>query len=218
MKNLKFFLSVLLLVIAAIPSSAQDNSSKSRAGNKLLTAQNGGASSTTVEVTVKSATGDPNYAIGPEDELYVNVWKEPDISRAVPVRPDGKISLPLVNDVQASGLTPMQLGSEIKERLKKFISEPQVTVIVTKINSQRVFLVGEVTRAGAYPLLPNMNVLQALSSAGGFTQFANLKKIHVLRMENGKQISLPFSYKDVASGHHPEQNISLKPGDTIVVP
>ncbi len=218
MKNLKFFLSVLLLVIAAIPSSAQDNSSKSRAGNKLLTAQNGGASSTTVEVTVKSATGDPNYAIGPEDELYVNVWKEPDISRAVPVRPDGKISLPLVNDVQASGLTPMQLGSEIKERLKKFISEPQVTVIVTKINSQRVFLVGEVTRAGAYPLLPNMNVLQALSSAGGFTQFANLKKIHVLRMENGKQISLPFRYKDVASGHHPEQNISLKPGDTIVVP
>ena len=218
MKNLKFFLSVLMLVIAAIPSSAQGNSSKSRGGNKLPTAQNGGASSTTVEVTVKSATGDPNYAIGPEDELYVNVWKEPDISRAVPVRPDGKISLPLVNDVQASGLTPMQLGSEIKERLKKFISEPQVTVIVTKINSQRVFLVGEVTRAGAYPLLPNMNVLQALSSAGGFTQFANLKKIHVLRMENGKQISLPFRYKDVASGHHPEQNISLKPGDTIVVP
>ncbi len=176
MRKLKFFLSVLTLVIAAIPSSAQDNSSKSRAGNKLLTAQNGGASSTTVDGAVKSATDDPHYAIGPEDELYVNVWKEPDISRAVPVRPDGKISLPLLNDVQASA------------------------------------------RAGAYPLLPNMNVLQALSSAGGFTQFANLKKIHVLRMENGKQISLPFSYKDVASGHHPEQNISLKPGDTIVVP
>jgi polysaccharide biosynthesis/export protein len=218
MKNSKFFLSVLLLVIAAIPSSAQDNSSKSRAGNKLLTAQNGRASSTTVDAAVKSVTDDPNYAIGPEDELYVNVWKEPDISRTVPVRPDGKISLPLLNDVQASGLTPMQLGSEIKERLKKFISEPQVTIIITKINSQRVFLVGEVTRAGAYPLLANMNVLQALSSAGGFTQFANLKKIHVLRMENGKQISLPFRYKDVASGHHPEQNISLRPGDTIVVP
>ena len=218
MKNSKFFLSVLLLVIAAIPSSAQDNSSKSRAANKLLAAQNGGARSTTVDAVVKSVTEDPNYAIGPEDELYVNVWKEPDISRMVPVRPDGKISLPLLNDVQASGLTPMQLGSEIKDRLKKFISEPQVTVIVTKINSQRVFLVGEVTRAGAYPLLANMNVLQALSSAGGFTQFANLKKIHILRMENGKQISLPFSYKDVASGHHPEQNISLKPGDTIVVP
>src|SRR5258708_30613047 len=107
MKNLKFFLSVLMLVVAAIPSSAQDNSSKSRAGNKLLTAQNGGASSTTVEVTVKSATGDPNYAIRPEDELYVNVWKKPDLSRARAVRPDGQRSLPPVHDVHASALNPM---------------------------------------------------------------------------------------------------------------
>src|SRR5712692_5017301 len=148
------------------------------------------------------------YLIGPEDVLDIAVWNNTEISRTVPVRPDGKISLPLLNDVQAAGLTPMQLGSEIKEKLRKFISEPQVTVIVTKSNSQRVFIVGEVARAGAYPLLPNMSVLQALSSAGGFTQFANKKKIHVLRMENGKPISLPFSYKDVVSGLHSEQNVS----------
>jgi len=218
MKRTKFFLLLTLLAIPAIGASAQNNPSKSRAGSKLLTVKNGSTRNNAADGAVKPATDDPNYSIGAEDELNVNVWKEPDISRTVPVRPDGKISLPLLNDVQAAGLTPMQLGSEIKERLKKFISEPQVTVIVTKVNSQRVFIVGEVTRAGAYPLLPNMSVLQALSSAGGFTQFANQKKIHVLRMENGKQVSLPFSYKEVVSGHRPEQNISLKPGDTIVVP
>jgi polysaccharide export outer membrane protein len=218
MKRTKFFLLLMLLVIPAIGASGQDDSRKSRVGSKLLTVKNGSASNSTADEAMKPATDDPNYSIGAEDELNVNVWKEPDISRTVPVRPDGKISLPLLNDVQAAGLTPMQLGSEIKEKLKKFLSEPQVTVIVTKINSQRVFIVGEVMRAGAYPLLPNMSVLQALSSAGGFTQFANQKKIHILRMENGKQISVRFSYKEVVSGHHPEQNISLRPGDTIVVP
>src|SRR6266851_626185 len=218
MKNLKFFLSVLLLVIAAIPSSAQDNSSKSRAGNKLPTAQNGGASSTTVDVTVKSATGDPNYAIGPEDELYVNVWKEPEISRAVPVRPDGKISLPLLNDVQASGLTAMELANVITEGLKKFINSPLVTVTVSEINSRRVYVTGEVSRPGAFPLLPNMTVLQALTSAGGFTQFARTKNIYVLRTEDGKQVKHPFNYKEVVRGQKAEDNITLQPGDTIVVP
>jgi polysaccharide export outer membrane protein len=217
MKSTNCLLLMMLLTVPVIGTTAQDSSKKSRAESKLLTLKND-ASNNAAGEGVKPATNDPNYSIGAEDELIVNVWKEPDISRTVPVRPDGKISLPLLNDVQAAGLTPMQLGSEIKERLKKFISEPQVTVIISKINSQRVFIVGEVTRAGAYPLLPNMSVLQALSSAGGFTAYANQKKIHVLRMENGKQISLRFSYKEVVSGHRPEQNIFLKPGDTIVVP
>jgi polysaccharide export outer membrane protein len=166
----------------------------------------------------KAATEDPAYVIGEDDVLAINVWKEGEISRTVPVRPDGKISLPLVNDVQAAGLTPMQLGMVITERLRKFLAEPQVTVIVTTINSRRIYLVGEVGRAGAFPMLPNMTIMQALASAGGFTQFANLKEIYVLRNENGKQIKIPFNYKEALKGNRPEQNVMLKPGDTIVVP
>jgi polysaccharide export outer membrane protein len=161
---------------------------------------------------------DPAYKIGPQDVLRVDVWKEPEISRTVPVRPDGKVTLPLLNDVQASGLTPVQLATKIAEGLKKYITNPQVTVGVTEINSRRIFVTGEVTRPGAFSLLPNMTVLQALSSSGGFTQFARLKNIYILRMEDGKQVKHPFNYKEAVSGKHPEQNIILEGGDVIVVP
>ncbi|HXJ47111.1 MAG TPA: polysaccharide biosynthesis/export family protein [Candidatus Dormibacteraeota bacterium] len=164
------------------------------------------------------AANDPDYKIGPQDVLTINVWKEPDVSREVPVRPDGKISLPLLNDVEAAGLTPMQLANSLTESLKKFISGPQVTVIVKEINSRRVYVIGEVVRAGTFPLLPKMTVLQIVSSCGGFTQFANPKKIYVLRTKDGKQTKIPFNYKEVVSGKNPEQNIELHPGDTIVVP
>jgi len=170
------------------------------------------------EVSKQTAVADGNYIIGAQDVLDISVWKEPEVSRVVPVRPDGKISLPLLNDVQAAGLTPTQLAAQITESLKKFVTNPQVTVIVTAINSQRIYILGEVNRAGAYPLLPNMTVLQGLSSAGGFTLFANLKKIYMLRMENGKQVKYPFNYKDVINGKAPEENVVLKAGDTIVVP
>jgi polysaccharide export outer membrane protein len=164
------------------------------------------------------ADNDAEYKIGPQDVLRIDVWKEPDISRNVPVRPDGKISLPLLNDVQAAGLTAMQLADAISEGFKKFINNPQVTVSVTEINSRRVYVTGEVTRPGSMPLLPNMTVLQALSTSGGFTQFARIKNIHVLRVIDGKQEKLPFNYKEVSTGQKPEQNIMLKPGDVIVVP
>ena len=164
------------------------------------------------------ATTDPSYKIGPQDVLRIDVWKEAEISRSVPVRPDGKISLPLLNDVQASGLTAMELANVITEGLKKFINSPQVTVSVFEINSRRVYVTGEVTRPGAFPLLPNMTVLQALTSAGGFTQFARTKKIYVLRSESGRQVKHPFNYNDVVKGNHQEDNIVLQPGDTIVVP
>lgn len=170
------------------------------------------------EAAQKAAAQDPTYVIGSQDVLDISVWKEAELTRTVPVRPDGKISLPLLNDVQAAGLTPTQLADEITTNLRKFVTDPQVTVIVSQINSQRVYIMGEVLRAGAYPLLPDMTVLQALSSAGGFTQFANLKKIYMFRMENGKQVKYPFNYKDVVSGKHPEQNVMLKAGDTVVVP
>jgi len=165
-----------------------------------------------------SSVKDSVFLIGPEDVLDVTVWKEPDMSRVVPVRPDGRISLPLINDIQAAGLSPEQLAATVAEKLRKFVTEPQVTVIVTAVNSQRVFVVGEVLRAGAFPLFPGMTVLQALGTAGGFTTFADVKKIHVLRMRDGKQVELPFNYRDVLNGDKPEQNIRLEPGDTIVVP
>ena len=164
------------------------------------------------------AAEDPNFVIGQSDVLDISVWKDPDISRRVPVRPDGKVSLPLLNDIQAAGLTPMQLQTQITEKLKKFLTEPQVTVIVAEINSRRIYILGEASRPGAYPLLPNMTVLQAISGAGGFTQFANSSKVRILRMENGKQLSLNFNYKDVIQGRDIDQNIVLKPGDSIVVP
>src|ERR1700726_531647 len=165
------------------------------------------------------AAADPpsDYVIGADDTLHISVWKEPDLTATLPVRPDGKISLPLLNDVQAAGLTPMQLADSITEKLKKYIADPRVTVVVTAMNSRRIYVLGEVLHTGAVPLLPNMTVLQALATAG-FTQFANVKGIYVLRTENGKQVKLPFNYKQVVKGADPRQNIALKPGDTVVVP
>jgi polysaccharide biosynthesis/export protein len=184
-------------------------------GQKPAETETSGAKSAPVPL---GALNDAEYKIGPQDLLRIDVWKEAEVSRVVPVRPDGKISLPLLNDVQAAGLTPMQLSGVIAGGLKKYMNDPQVTVTVSEINSRRIYVTGEVTRAGAFPLLPNMTVLQALSSSGGFTQFAKLKNIYVLRTEDGKQVKLPFNYKDVVNGKKPEQNVLLQPGDVIVVP
>ncbi len=166
---------------------------------------------------VQSANVGSDYIIGADDTLHISVWKEPDLTETLPVRPDGKISMPLLNDVTAAGLTPLQLRDTITERLKKYIADPRVTVVVTGMNSRRVFVTGEVTHTGPMTLLPHMTVLQALAQAG-FTQFANPKAIYLLRTDNGKQQKIPFNYKEVVKGNRPEQNIMLKPGDTIVVP
>jgi polysaccharide biosynthesis/export protein len=165
-----------------------------------------------------STVPDVEYKIGPQDVVRIDVWKEPDITRTIPVRPDGKISLPLLNDVQAAGLTAQQLSNSIRDGLTKYLNNPQVTVTVTEINSRRVYLTGEIARPGALPLLPNMTVLQAISSGGGFTQFAKRKNIYVLRNEGGRQVKHPFNYMEVVKGKNEEQNILLLPGDVIVVP
>jgi polysaccharide biosynthesis/export protein len=165
-----------------------------------------------------AAAANPDYKIGPQDVIRVDVWKEPEITRTIPVRPDGKISLPLLNDVQAAGLTSEQLAGVIRDALTKYITSPQVTVTVTEINSRRVYCTGEVTRPGAMALLPNMTALQAISSCGGFTQFAKLKGIYILRTEHGEQVQHPFNYKEVVKGKRPQDNILLQPGDVIVVP
>jgi polysaccharide biosynthesis/export protein len=201
-------ISVLTLAISA---SAQQN-----AGSKQPSQP--GAPAVATEVSKPAATTDGNYIIGPQDVLDISVWKEPEVSRVVPVRPDGKISLPLLNDVQAAGLTPAALASQITESLKKYVTSPQVTVIVTTINSQRVYISGEVVRPGAFPMLPGMTVMQALTSAGGFTPFAKMKSIYVLREEGGKRAKYPFNYKQVVNGKNTDQDIQLKAGDTIVVP
>ena len=164
------------------------------------------------------ATTDPNYVIGATDVLGINVWKEPELSVIVPVRPDGKISLPLLNDVDAAGMTPMTLTASITEKLKKYLTDPRVAVTVKEINSKRVYIIGQVARPGAFALLPQMTVLQAISSAGGFGQYASVKKIYVLRTQNGKQVKLPFNYNEVVKGKNADQNIVLQSEDTIVVP
>ncbi len=159
----------------------------------------------------------PDYVIGADDALHISVWKEPDLTESLPVRPDGKISLPLLNDVVAAGLTPTQLADSITTKLKKYIADPRVTVVVTAMNSQKIYVLGEVLHPGSTALQPNMTVLQALASSG-FTQFANTKGIYLLRTENGKQLKIPVHYRSLLKGESIDQNLILKPGDTIVVP
>lgn len=205
------FLTALPLTLLLLGAQAQD-----KTPNKLAAAEH--PTSADAEAAHKPAIADPNYVIGAQDVLDISVWKEPDLSRSVPVRPDGKISLPLLNDVQAAGLTPSELTVQITAGLNKFMNNPQVTVIVSQINSQRIYILGEVARPGAFALLPGMTVLQALSDAGGLTPFANSKKIYVMRDQNGKRDKLLFNYKEVLDGKRAEQNVDLKAGDTIVVP
>jgi polysaccharide biosynthesis/export protein len=181
-----------------------------------LSALAAGQDSTQAKDPAPASQAGPTYVIGPDDTLYISVWKEPDLTETLPVRADGKISMPLLNDVQAAGLTPMQLGAALTEKLKKYVSDPHVTIVVTQMNSQRVYVTGEVLHPGAMNLTPNMTVLQALSSAG-FTQFANTKGIYVLRNENGSERKLAVNYKKLIKGEG-GQNIALKPGDTIIVP
>jgi len=206
MKKVMRLACLALLGFAAVGAGAQDDGDASAAKPEKA------------PPAVRSAPAVPaDYVIGADDTLHITVWKEPDMSATLPVRPDGKISLPLLDDVQAAGMTPMELAASIKEKLKKYISDPHVTVVVTAMNSQRIYVLGEVVHTGAMPLLPHMTVLQALSSAG-FTQFANLKSIYLLRVQNGQQTKTKFNYKDAIKGRGDQENIVLKPGDTIVVP
>jgi polysaccharide biosynthesis/export protein len=162
---------------------------------------------------------DDSFVIGNDDVLAINVWKEPDISRSIPVRSDGKISLPLVGEVQATGQTPLKLEQEIAGRLKSYIGEPEVTVIVQQINSQKFNILGQVTRPGSYPIANAATVLDAIAVAGGFRDFAKQKSIYILRQNaDGSQARLRFNYKEVVKGDNPAQNIKLQPRDTIVVP
>lgn len=157
------------------------------------------------------------YVIGSDDSLSITVWKEPTLSGSVPVRPDGMISMALVGDLRAAGRTPMQLADDITEKLKKYIQDPNVSVVVMADASQRIFLIGEVGHVGPIPMTPGMTPLQAIAAGGGLSPFANSKKIYILRNEGGTQQKIPFKYKEALKGDD-SQSITLKPGDTIVVP
>ena len=164
-----------------------------------------------------SGANSTRYVLAPEDNIQVTVWKEPSISGSLPIRPDGMISLSLLGDLQAAGYTPMQLSTEITQRLEKFIQDPNVTVTVLAVHPKEVFMLGEIQHVGPVPITPNMSPLQAISAAGGLSPFARAKRIYILREQQGKQIKIPFDYKK-AIKNGDLQGLSLYPGDTIVIP
>jgi polysaccharide export outer membrane protein len=163
-------------------------------------------------------TPPPGYVIGADDVLAILFWKDKDLTTEVAVRPDGKITLPLLNDIEAAGLTPDQLRAVLTTAAARYVEDPNVTVVVKAINSRRVYITGQVSKPGQYPLTAPTTVMQLIAMAGGVTEFADTKKIIIMRTENGKPVAYPFNYKEVLSRKNLKQNIELKPGDTVVVP
>ena len=161
----------------------------------------------------------PDYVIGPDDVLSILFWRDKDLSATdVTVRPDGKVTLPLLNDVQASGRTPEQLGDAIREAARKYVEDPNPTVIVKEIKSRRVFITGRIEKPGPYPLNGKTTILQLIAMAGGLREFVDGKNISLMRSEQGKQTVFAFNYQDVVKKRYLHQNIDLKPGDVVVVP
>jgi polysaccharide export outer membrane protein len=170
-------------------------------------------------VAAPGVTLPPEYVIGADDVLSIVFWRDKELSTDVSVRPDGNISIPLINDVRAAGLTPAQLKDKIVDESKKYVEDPNVTVVVKSINSRKVFITGEVRKPGPYPLTGPTTILQLISIAGGLADYAKTEKITVVRMEsNGKPVSYRFNYKEVTDQKKLAQNIELKPGDTVIVP
>ena len=177
------------------------------------------ASSTPTDPQAGSTRPDETFVIGADDVLSINVWKEPDITRSVPVRSDGKISLPLIGDIQAAGRTPMQLQGDIADKLKSYITDPQVTVIVQQINSQKYNIFGQVMKPGSFPLTAGSTIVDAIAISGGFRDFAKKKGVYLLRPNStGGEVRYNFNYQDFLKGKNLARNIKLKPHDTIVVP
>jgi polysaccharide export outer membrane protein len=159
-----------------------------------------------------------DFKLGPDDVLDIVVWNNKELSRTVPVRPDGRISLPLINDVQAAGLTPMQLRDVLTRRLGKYMTSPEVSVVVKEVHSFAVSVMGEVRKAGRYELKTRATVLDAIAAAGGFTEFASRSKVSVLRNDNGKSTRIRFNYNKGVSGDGAQEIPLLRPGDVVVVP
>jgi polysaccharide export outer membrane protein len=223
---MKCFGSIMVLTLLGLSMAVKAQTATPPPAT-AVTPQQGSASpqATTAQQAPASTNSAPEYAgpmdaeryiIGPQDSLQVTVWREPTLSSTVPVRPDGMISLVLVGDLPAAGRTPMALSADITQHLKKYIQDPVVTVVVMGVNSQRIFMVGEVGHVGPVMLTPGMTPLQAIVTAGGLSQFANTKHIYIMRTVTGKQQKIPFNYKQALKGN--DQGPALLPGDTIVVP
>lgn len=215
MKRISQIAILLLIPAMAIPVPAQKNNSKDQKQPNTTAAAPAQAQAS----PGMPVANDTSYVIGPNDDLTVSVWEQKDLSAGVPVRPDGMISLPLINDIQAAGKTPMQLMNAIVERLSALgVKSPLVTVTVVSIRSKFIYVIGQVGHAGTLPMTPGMTVLQAIATSGGLTLFAKQTKIEVRRTQNNQLTRIPFNYKEVIKGVHPEQDILLLPNDTIFVP
>jgi polysaccharide biosynthesis/export protein len=207
-KSIASVISATAILLGAVaPGAAQSTAAKTAASKSDATV------TPAAPVVVP-----PEYIIGADDVMKVDFWRDKDMSSEVTVRPDGKISLPLINEIQAAGLTPAQLRDRISEEAKKYVEDPTVTVEVKAINSRRVYITGEVKKPGPYALTGSMTVLQLISIAGGLGDYAKQDKITIVRAENGKQKAFGFNYKEVLNQRKLEQNIELKPGDTVAVP
>lgn len=172
-----------------------------------------------ISAGIKVQSSANEYLIGPDDVLAVNVWREPEISRTLPVRPDGNISLPLIGNVKASGSTPTQLQQEIRDRLIEYLSNPEVTVLVQEAKSHKFNIIGEIEKPGSYVMAGPMTVLDGIAAAGGLREFARTTKIYVLRVNaDGSRVRLPFNYKEIIKGKDLRPDVQLQPRDTIVVP
>ncbi len=205
------------IVLAGCVTAAGQTQPAAPKPNEPRTASPAAPSAAAAEKTPEgsAAAVDPNkYLIGPEDVIFIRVWREPDFTLPAAVRPDGKITMPLIGDVQAGDQTPAQLTKTITELLGKYLNNPDVNVMVTDVRSKKYYIDGEVTKSGSFLLVTPTTVLEALSIAGGFRDFANTKKIRILRKGN----ILHFNWKEVSSGKKLEQNILVEPGDHIIVP
>jgi polysaccharide biosynthesis/export protein len=208
---MKGFLVIAVLAVGQVGAGQPPKSTPNASATR--------PASTTPPANVPAAVAAPaDFVIGPNDVLTIVFWRDKDMSGDVGVRPDGKISLPLLNDVQAAGLTPEQLRQQITTSAARLVEDPTVTVVVKEINSRKVFITGQVAKPGPYPLSGPTSVLQLIAMAGGVLEYADSKNITVMRTENGKPVAFNFNYKDVTKRKNMKQNIELKPGDTIIVP
>jgi polysaccharide export outer membrane protein len=206
-------LALQLVMTTAAPAQAQS------AAPPAATPSPGPATTAAKPVVAGDVTPPPGYLIGPEDVLAVVFWREKDLSvDAIAVRPDGMITVPLINDIKAAGTTPDQLREQIQAAAGKYVTDPSVTVVVKTINSRKVFITGQVPKPGQYPLTAPTSVMQLIAMAGGVHEFADTKHILIMRSDGGQQVAMQFNYDDVLNRKNLQQNIPLLPGDTVVVP
>ncbi|HZR29539.1 MAG TPA: polysaccharide biosynthesis/export family protein [Terriglobales bacterium] len=197
----------------AQPAQKEQPQSEQASKEPVLGVQTGGEPKAVHDVPAP----EQEYLVGEGDLLHINVWKEPEISQSVTVRPDGNISLPLIDEFRVAGLSPRAIQQLVTDKLKSVLTNPQVTVTVAEVRSKMVYVTGEVGKPGAYSVVAPMNVLQLIARAGGLTQFANRKQIYILR-SSSQDNRLKFNYSEVVKGHNPDQNVILHSGDTVVVP